>query len=144
MVEKGSWEILRTISNATLLIAEGELEELVEFCKEPRKGSDVPANNPLVRNRLAQLAIEIDIGRVLSYFIIWSQIKGGLVVAAPMAAMAKVFSTELMQRLTYTGCQIMGLYGQVKESKWAPRSPDPIRVLSKCCLLGDGLWSRTR
>jgi hypothetical protein len=29
-------------------------------------------------------------------------------------------ATELNQRLSYLGCQIMGLYGQVKESRWAP------------------------
>ena len=97
-----------------------ELEELVEFCKESRSGSDVLAKNPLIRHRLAQLAIDIEAGRAFSYSVVWSQIKGGLVIAAPLACAAKVLATELMQRLSYTGCQIMGLYGQVKESRWAP------------------------
>jgi alkylation response protein AidB-like acyl-CoA dehydrogenase len=97
-----------------------DFEELVEYCREPRKGGDAPINNPLFRNKLTQLAIEIDVGRASSYFILWSQIKGGLVVAAPMACAAKVYGTELIQRLTYTGCQIMGLYGQVGESRWSP------------------------
>ena len=97
-----------------------ELEELVEFCKESRSGGEVLAKNPFIRHRLAQLAIEIEAGRAFSYSVVWSQMKGGLVIAAPLACAAKVLATELVQRLSYTGCQIMGLYGQVKESKWAP------------------------
>lgn len=101
-------------------LARRELEELVEFCNKQKWGKQVLAKNPLVRHRLAQLAIDIDVGRAYSYSVLWSQIKGGLVMAAPLAAAAKVLATELMQRLTYTACLIMGLFAQVKESKWAP------------------------
>lgn len=97
-----------------------ELEELVEFCKEPKWGGEVLANNPLIRHTLAQLAIEIEAGRAFSYSILWEQIKGGLIMAAPLAAAAKVLATELVQRFTYAGSEILGLYGQVKESRWAP------------------------
>ena len=97
-----------------------ELEELVEFCKEPKWGGEVLASNPLVRHTLAQLAIEIEAGRAFSYSILWEQIKGGLIMAAPLAAAAKVLATELVQRFTYAGSEILGLYGQVKESRWAP------------------------
>ncbi|MGB2583073.1 MAG: acyl-CoA dehydrogenase family protein [Dehalococcoidia bacterium] len=97
-----------------------ELEELVEFCKEPKWGGEVLANNPLVRHTLAQLAIEIEAGRAFSYSILWEQIKGGLIMAAPLAAAAKALATELVQRFTYAGSEILGLYGQVKESRWAP------------------------
>lgn len=101
-------------------ICRRELEELVEFCREARLGREAPARNPLVRNRLARLAIEIEAGRTLSYSIVWIQTKGGLIEAGPLAAAAKVFATELMQRVVETGCQIMGLYGQVRDSRWAP------------------------
>jgi len=97
-----------------------ELEGLVEFCKEIKWGGEILAKNPITRHRLAQLAIDIDVGRAFSYSIVWNQIKGGLITAAPLAAAAKVLATELLQRLTYVGCQIMGPYGQVKESRWAP------------------------
>jgi alkylation response protein AidB-like acyl-CoA dehydrogenase len=37
------------------------------------------------------------------------------------ASMAKLFSSELAQRLAHTGMQISGLYSQlVADSKWAP------------------------
>jgi len=97
-----------------------ELEELAEFCRETKIGGKILAQNPFIRHRLAQLAIEVEAGRSFAYSVVWSQIKGGLVSAGPMAAAAKVMATELNQRLSYLGCQIMGLYGQVKESRWAP------------------------
>jgi alkylation response protein AidB-like acyl-CoA dehydrogenase len=105
---------------AIFSVCKRELEELVEFCKETKWGGEPLARNPLIRHRLAQLAVEIDTGRAFAYFVVWNQIKGGLIVAGPLAAAAKVLATELLQRLTYTGCEIMGLYGQVKESRWAP------------------------
>jgi alkylation response protein AidB-like acyl-CoA dehydrogenase len=97
-----------------------ELEELVEFYRDTKRAGTVLSENSLARHKLAQLAIEIDVGRAFSYTVLWSQVKGGLVMAAPLAAAAKVLATELVQRFTFTACQIMGLYAQVKESRWAP------------------------
>jgi alkylation response protein AidB-like acyl-CoA dehydrogenase len=97
-----------------------EHEELVAFCSEANWGGETLVKKPLVRQRLAQLAIDIDVGRTFAYSVMWNQIKGGLIAAGPRAAASKVLATELMQRVTEVGCQIMGLYGQLKESRWAP------------------------
>jgi alkylation response protein AidB-like acyl-CoA dehydrogenase len=97
-----------------------ELEDLAEFCREAKWAGEALAGNVFVRHMLAQLAIEIETGRTFAYTVVSSQTKDGLIQAAPLAATAKVLATELLQRLAYTGCQLMGLYGQVKESKWAP------------------------
>jgi alkylation response protein AidB-like acyl-CoA dehydrogenase len=124
--ENQGWLASQAASNfersmiAMFSLCRRELEELVGFCKEIELNGVGLAENPQIRFRLAQLAIEIDMGRAFSYFVIWSQIKGGLIVAAPLAASAKVLASELKQCLTDTGCQIMGLYGQVKKSRWAP------------------------
>jgi alkylation response protein AidB-like acyl-CoA dehydrogenase len=99
--------------------ARRDLEDLVQFCKEATWGGQSLASNPLVRQRLAQLAIDIEAGLAYSHSVVWNQIKGGLMTAAPLAAGAKVLVTELTQRLNYTGCDIMGQYGQVAQSKWA-------------------------
>ena len=97
-----------------------ELEELAEYCRHTKKGGKPLTSDMLVRHRLAQLAVEIEAGRAFSYSIVWSQIKGGLIMAAPLAAAAKVLATELVQRFIYTGSDILGLYGQVRYSRWAP------------------------
>ena len=54
-----------------------ELEELVEFCQETKRDGKPLSEDPLIRHRLAQMAIEIDIGRTYAYSVLWSQIKGG-------------------------------------------------------------------
>jgi alkylation response protein AidB-like acyl-CoA dehydrogenase len=100
-------------------VCQRELEELVAFCEDAKQDGAAPAENRVLRSRLAQLAIEIEAGRALAYSVVWTQTTGGLMEAAPLAAAAKVYSSELMQRLTYTGCDMLGPYGQVKESRWA-------------------------
>ena len=98
-----------------------DLEDFVQFCKETRWNGQTLAQNPFVRHQLAQLAIEIEAGRAMSYRIAWLQEKGGLLMAAHAASAAKVYGSELAQRFAYAGYQVMGLYGQVKRgSKWAP------------------------
>lgn len=99
--------------------AKRDLDELVRFCKETKVGGQPLSENPLVRHRLAQLAVEIEAGLAYSHSVVWNQIKGGLIAAAPLAAGAKFMVSELTQRLSYAGCDIMGLYGQVKDSRWA-------------------------
>ena len=84
-------------------------------------GGKTLADNPLVRHRLAQLAIEIEAGRALSYRIAWLQEKGEFLRSAYAASAAKVYGTELAQRLINAACEILGPYAQVKKgSRWAP------------------------
>jgi len=101
-------------------VCKRELEELVEFCRETRWGGRTLAEDPILRHKLAQLAIDIETGRSFAYRVVWTQTTQGLIAAGPMAAAAKVLATELLQRFTCAGNEAMGLYGQVKDSKWAP------------------------
>jgi alkylation response protein AidB-like acyl-CoA dehydrogenase len=100
--------------------ARRDLEKLVEFCKETAWSGRPLSENQIVRHKLAQLSIEIEAGLAYSHSVVWNQIKGGLISAAPLAAAAKVMASELTQRLNYAGCDIMGLYGQVGGTKWGP------------------------
>ncbi len=94
------------------------IEEMVKFCHETKRNGEPLSKDPFVRHRLAQLAIDVEVGHALSYRVAWLQQKGEM--AAYEASAAKVYASELAQRIAYTGCQILGLYGQVKKSKWAP------------------------
>jgi alkylation response protein AidB-like acyl-CoA dehydrogenase len=100
--------------------ARRDLEKLVEFCRETAWSGRPLSENQIVRHKLAQLSIEIEAGLAYSHSVVWNQIKGGLISAAPLAAAAKVMASELTQRLNYAGCDIMGLYGQVGGTKWGP------------------------
>jgi alkylation response protein AidB-like acyl-CoA dehydrogenase len=84
------------------------------------------------------MAIEIDAGRAFAYSVVWNQHKGGLVASGHMAAAAKVLATELNQRFFYTGCQILGLFSQVRESKWAPLQGKYEKEYQQCVSLNMG------
>lgn len=95
------------------------LEELVQFAKETSWNGQTLSKNPTTRNRLADLAIEVEVARMISYHIGWLQSEGE--VFNREASMGKLFGSELVQRIFRTGMSMMGLYGTLaKGSKWAP------------------------
>jgi alkylation response protein AidB-like acyl-CoA dehydrogenase len=65
-------------------------------------------NDPLVRNQLAQLQIELDMGRFMVYKVAWFLSKG--MVPNYEAAMAKCFCTEVEQRVAQTVSNLLGDY----------------------------------
>ena len=109
------------------------LEHLVQYAKETKRDGIPLAEDPVVRQKLAQLAVDNEAGRALAYRIAWEQSKGGLIMAAYMASAAKVYGSELYQRLTYTGCEIMGMHCQIEENRWAPMQGKFIHDYQMCC-----------
>jgi alkylation response protein AidB-like acyl-CoA dehydrogenase len=98
--------------------ARRDFELLVQYCKETHVNGQPLAKDPIIRSRLAQLAIEIEVGRNLGYRLNWMAIKGIPIVAE--ACQMRPFGGDLVQRLANLGTQILGLYGQLdEESKWA-------------------------
>jgi alkylation response protein AidB-like acyl-CoA dehydrogenase len=94
-------------------------DAITQFTKETRRNGQPLCENILIRHKLAQLQIEFEIGRLLTYRVVLVMDEGH----APNweAAMAKAYCTSFEQRLADAATQILGLYGQlVAESKWAP------------------------
>lgn len=99
--------------------AKRTLEDLVGFVKETKRNGEPLARDPANRQKLAELAIEVEVARMMSYRVVWMQAKG--IIPNYEASMIKVFASEAMQRVAHVGTQIMGLYGQLEMgSKWAP------------------------
>ena len=95
------------------------LEELVQFARETNWNGQTLSKNPTTRNRLADMAIEVEVARMISYHIGWLQSEGE--VFNREASMGKLFGSEMTQRIFRTGMSMMGLYGTLsKGSKWAP------------------------
>ncbi|PON14043.1 acyl-CoA dehydrogenase [Candidatus Entotheonella serta] len=95
------------------------LNDLVRYAKLTKRDGQTLADNPSVRQRLAQLAIEIDVERCLSYRVATSQSREE--IPGPEAPANKVFTSEMIQRIAQVGMQMMGLYGQLEfNTKWAP------------------------
>jgi len=94
-------------------------EQLVQYAKETERDGVPLARYPLIRQKLAELAIEIEISRLFCYRVAWLQSQG--LTLNYEASVSRVFGAELVQRITNTGLQIMGLYGQLgPSSRWAP------------------------
>ena len=94
-------------------------DAIVQLTKETKRKGKPLAEDTLVRQKLAQLQIEFEVGRLLIYRVVLVMAEG----RAPNweAAMAKVYGTAFEQHLADTATEILGLYGQlVAESKWAP------------------------
>ncbi|MDD5095472.1 MAG: acyl-CoA dehydrogenase family protein [Dehalococcoidia bacterium] len=92
------------------------LDELNKFAREELKGDTSPRAT-LIRHKLAQAAIECEVGRLLAYRVAWMQ--QNKQVPQMEGSMSKVFGSELMQRVSGIGMQMLGHYGELlKGSKW--------------------------
>ena len=87
------------------------LDELVKYAKETKRNGVLLAEDPIIRSRLAQMAIEIQVTRMLAYRTAWVQATGQDVTS--VGAMIKLYGSELMQRLANTALQILGPYAQL-------------------------------
>lgn len=93
--------------------------DLVAYVKEAKRDAKPLGEYPLVRQKLAQIAIELEVARLLYYRIAYLLDRGG--APAYESSMEKLFTSELTQRLSNVGMQVLGLYGQLKQSsRWAP------------------------
>ncbi len=136
--ENDGWRISRETMNfersgiEVFSDARRYFEELVDYVKATKRDGKFLSENPIVRQKLAKIYIDIEIGRTLAYKIAWLQQKGGLIFAASAASEAKVFGSELTQRIANFATEIMGLYGQLGDSKRAPMDGSMVDLYQLC------------
>ncbi len=95
------------------------IEELVAYARETKRNGKHLSEEVTVRVRLADAALEVEIGRMLSYRVASMQQRG--LVPNYESSIAKLFNTGMQFRLATAGLEIMGLYGQLEpQSKYAP------------------------
>lgn len=95
------------------------LNDLVRYAKLAKRHGKPLSEDPMIRQRLAQMAIEIDVARCLSYRVATTQSRSE--IPGPESPANKVFTSEMIQRLAQVGMQMMGLYSQIEfNTKWAP------------------------
>jgi len=132
----GGWKVVMTAlgherSYGIMLIynIKRDLDLLVQYCKETVVNGQPLAKNKLIRNRLADLAIQLEVARNMGYKLNYLALKGGDMTNT--ANHIKVLGGVLTQRVAVLGMQILGLYGQLgpvggnwrqmdeKKDKWA-------------------------
>ena len=100
-------------------IQQRRLDELIQLLKggSLAKSPSSP-RDASVRHRLAETAIEIEVGRWMAYRVAWMQGQG--LVPNSEASICKILITESSQRLARTVLWVLGLYGQLaSDSKGA-------------------------
>jgi alkylation response protein AidB-like acyl-CoA dehydrogenase len=93
------------------------LEQLVEYCRTTVVDGQPLSQDPAIRTKLGQLAIETQVGIGLGDRLNWMASKGQDTVKA--SNQMKVYGARCVQHVAQTGQEILGLYGQLNEdSKW--------------------------
>ncbi len=101
------------------------VESLIRWAKENAdKSQSTLARNPLVRYELVDRYIEANVAKMLSYRVVHMQNVGR--IPNYEASMAKLFSTELTQRIAASAMKMVGLYGLAwdRESPFSPSRAD--------------------
>ncbi len=113
---KGFYQILNQLdyerSGMERLMANYPLfDALIQYAKETKRNGKPLSEDPVVRGKLAQLKIELEIGRLHMYRVAMVMDDG----RAPNweSAMSKAYGTAFEQRLASTAIEILGLYGQL-------------------------------
>ena len=83
-------------------------EEITQFARD---NSHLLDERPNARYELAERHIEVEVGTYMAYRIAYMQEHG--VVANHEASMSKLFGSELGQRISRTGMDLLGLRGNI-------------------------------
>ncbi|MBD3220088.1 acyl-CoA dehydrogenase [bacterium] len=94
-------------------IARGCLDEAIGFARQREAFGATLADQPVIQHKLADMATELDAGRLLALRAAWLKDSGRPFTRE--AAMAKLFATEAAGRIADEALQIHGGYGYVKE-----------------------------
>jgi len=113
------------------------IEDLVRYAKETKRNGEPIANDPLLKNELAEMAIENEVLRLMCYRIAWMYSKG--LHPSYESSMAMIFGSEVMRRLANVGMRILGHYGELdRDSKWTPLNARIMRLYLSSLSIGVG------
>jgi alkylation response protein AidB-like acyl-CoA dehydrogenase len=124
--ENEGWAVVNTLAAFErsgidfIMRISSQLERLVAYCNEHKRNKVTLSKDPVIRNRLAQVACEVEAARALAYRIADLQNRNEMNLMD--ASGLKVFYSELGERFAFLAADILGSYGQVKSSQWAPLS----------------------
>lgn len=95
------------------------LEMLIDYAKNAMYDDKPLAENPMVRDKIAQIAVEIETAQLLADHARWMEWSQMTMTCEP--EITKVVVSELEQKMVDNAMQILDLYCQLEEgSKYAP------------------------
>jgi alkylation response protein AidB-like acyl-CoA dehydrogenase len=87
------------------------LDDLTTWCRDTTVDGEAPAARPDVQRRLAELAVDVELARLLNHRAAWL-IDAGRPASAE-ASMTKVFTTALQARASSVALDLLGPGGQL-------------------------------
>ncbi len=113
------------------------IDELVQYVMEAKRNGDPLANDLLIKDELAEMAVENEVLRMMCYRIAWMYSKN--LHPSYEASMSLLFSSELLRRLANVGMRVLGPYGQLDmDSKWAVLNARIMRAYLSALSVGVG------
>ena len=94
------------------------LEELAAYAAQTQHQGRPLSESPLVRARLADLAIDLEVLKLFAFHIAWRISQGQIPIYE--SSRNKIVSDEAMKRMALIGAELLGIYSQVDpDSDWA-------------------------
>ncbi len=97
-------------------IAEAAFEEAVKYSKERVQFGKTLSKQPIIANKLADMAMEIELAKTLLFKVAWMK-DSKQPKYTKEAAMLKCYAAEMSHRVCHAAVQIHGGYGYIKEYK---------------------------
>ena len=94
---------------------QGIMEDVIAVLRTIGNGRGSPLGSDVVRHRLADLAVGIQVSRTLAYRTAWLQQRGEII--AKESSLGKLYASELFQKFAATVMQLFGLAGQLRHNE---------------------------
>ncbi|MEM2534068.1 MAG: acyl-CoA dehydrogenase family protein, partial [Candidatus Nezhaarchaeales archaeon] len=94
-------------------MAQGALDRALRYAKERSQFNRKIADFQVIQHKLADMAIQIEAARLLTYKAAWYVDKGRII--PELTSMAKTYATEMAIRVIDEALQIFGGYGYIAE-----------------------------
>jgi butyryl-CoA dehydrogenase len=119
------------ISAMAVGLAQGAFDKAVAYAKEREQFNQPIANFQAIQWMIAEMATDIEAARMMVQHAAWLREQG--LRYTKEAAMAKMFSTEVSERVCYKAIQIHGGYGYVRDYAVERMYRD-----QRLCAIGEG------
>ena len=122
-LNKGFYNVMVALQFERLLVGTGAfrrvLEDLVQYARETERNGRRLSDDPAVRDKLAEMAIEIDVLYAYFWRTAWLMDQGQF--PEMETSVLKMFATELSRKLSNVAMEVLGPMGTLERgSKGAP------------------------
>ena len=113
------------------------IDELVQYMHEAKREGKPFADDPLIKDELAGIAVENEVLRMMCYRIAWMYSNN--IHPSYESSMSLLFCSESLRHLADVGMRILGPYGQLdRDSKWAVLNARIMRAYLAALSIGVG------